>query len=211
MGRVAVALRFEGVIVVVVAGLKGGVGKTTTAVYLAALAAAGRRSVTVIDADPQASAAEWIESSGDERLEELAVVEAPTDRLLTRAFERLDGADVAVVDTPAGQERVLARALERATVAVVPTRVGGVETPKAAAVFELVPRRVASGLLIASARTFTRDYQEALEVWAEAGVPVWGVVPERVAIAAGPTADLSDDGLDAYRQAWRSVLRASRG
>jgi len=211
VGRVAVALRFEGVIVVVVAGLKGGVGKTTTAVYLAALAAAGRRSVTVIDADPQASAAEWIESSGDERLEELAVVEAPTDRLLTRAFERLDGADVAVVDTPAGQERVLARALERATVAVVPTRVGGVETPKAAAVFELVPRRVASGLLIASARTFTRDYQEALEVWAEAGVPVWGVVPERVAIAAGPTADLSDDGLDAYRQAWRSVLRASRG
>jgi len=211
VGRVAVALRFEGVIVVVVAGLKGGVGKTTTAVYLAALAAAGRRSVTVIDADPQASAAEWIETSGDERLEELAVVEAPTDRLLSRAFDRLDGADVAVVDTPAGQERVLARALERATVAVVPTRVGGVETPKAAAVFELVPRRVASGLLIASARTFTRDYQEALEVWAEAGVPVWGVVPERVAIAAGPTADLSDDGLDAYRQAWRSVLRASRG
>jgi len=196
--------------VVVIAGLKGGVGKTTTAVYLAALAAGGRRSVTVIDADPQASAAEWIETSGDERLEELAVVEAPTDRLLSRAFEHLDGADVAVVDTPAGQERVLARALERATVAVVPTRVGGVETPRAAAVFELVPRRVASGLLIASARTFTRDYQEALEAWAEAGVPVWGVVPERVAIAAGPAASLSDDGLDAYRQAWRSVLRASR-
>ena len=210
MGPTAVALRFDDVIVVVIAGLKGGVGKTTTAVYLAALAAAGRRSVTVIDADPQASAAEWIETSGDQRLEELAVVEAPTDRLLSRAFDRLDGADVAVVDTPAGQERVLARALERATVAVVPTRVGGVETPRAAAVLELVPRRVASGLLIASARTFTRDYQEALEVWAEAGVPVWGVVPERVAIAAGPTAGLSDDGLDAYRQAWRSVLRASR-
>ena len=210
MGPTAVALRFDDVIVVVIAGLKGGVGKTTTAVYLAALAAAGRRSVTVIDADPQASAAEWIETSGDDRLEDLAVVEAPTDRLLSRACERLDGADVAVVDTPAGQERVLARALERATVAVVPTRVGGVETPRAAAVFELVPRRVASGLLIASARTFTRDYQEALEAWAEAGIPVWGVVPERVAIAAGPAASLSDDGLDAYRQAWRSVLRASR-
>ena len=55
-----------------------------------------------------------------------------------------------------------------------------------------------------------RDYQEALEAWAEAGIPVWGVVPERVAIAAGPAASLSDDGLDAYRQAWRSVLRASR-
>ncbi len=196
---------------VVVAGLKGGVGKTTTAVYLAALAAGGRRAVTVIDADPQASAAEWIETSGDERLEDLAVVEAPTDRLLTRAFDRLDGADVAVVDTPAGQERVLARALERATVAIVPTRVGGVETPRAAAVLDLIPKRVAAGILIASARTFTRDYHEALETWAEAGVPVWGTVPERVAIAAGPSAALSDDGLEAYRPTWRTVLRAARG
>jgi chromosome partitioning protein len=44
--------------ITVVAALKGGVGKTTTAVYLAAVAGAGRREVTLIDADPQASAAD---------------------------------------------------------------------------------------------------------------------------------------------------------
>ena len=46
--------------ILVVAALKGGVGKTTTSVYLAAVAWSSRRPVTLIDADPQASAAEWI-------------------------------------------------------------------------------------------------------------------------------------------------------
>jgi len=139
------------------------------------------------------------------------VVEAPTDRLLTRALDRLDGADVAVVHTPPGQERVLARAFERATVAVVPTRIGGVESRGVVAVLDLVPKRVVAGLVIASARTFTRDYHEALAAWAEAGMAVWGTVPERVASAAGPAAWLSDDGPHAYRHVWRSLLRAARG
>jgi chromosome partitioning protein len=41
-------------------------------------------------------------------------------------------------------------------------------------------------------------------------VPVWGSVPERVAIAAGPSEWLSADGIDAYREVWRRALRASR-
>jgi len=61
-------------VILVVAALKGGVGKTTTSVYLAAIAAAARHPVTLIDADPQASTAEWIEASPDERLKEVEVV-----------------------------------------------------------------------------------------------------------------------------------------
>ena len=44
----------------------------------------------------------------------------------------------------------------------------------------MVPKRLPAGLVIASARTFTRDYQETVAMWTEAGVPVWGTVPERV-------------------------------
>jgi chromosome partitioning protein len=197
-------------VIVVVAGLKGGVGKTTTSVYLAALAATGRREVALIDADPQASAAEWVELSDDERLERLTVVEAPTERLLTRAIERLEDDDVAIVDSPPGQERFLARALSLASVAVVPTRVGGVETSRVEAVLEMVPKGTPAGLVISSARTFTRDYTDALTTWDEAGVAVWGSVPERVAIAAGPTAWLAEDGLEAFRPVWRAVQRAAR-
>ena len=138
------------------------------------------------------------------------VIEAPTDRLLAKALDRVGDDDVAVVDTPPGHERLLAKALDRATVAVLPTRVGGVETPRAGAVLDMMPAGVPVGLVICSARTFTRDYQEALASWAEAGVPVWGTVPERVAIAAGPVGWLSFDGIDAYRNTWRRVLRAAR-
>jgi chromosome partitioning protein len=198
------------VVIVVAAALKGGAGKTTTAVYLAALAAANRRSVILIDADPQASAAEWIETSPDDRLRKVNVIEAPTDRLLAKGLDRVGDDDVAVIDTPPGHERLLTKALDKATVAVVPTRVGGVETPRAGAVLELMPAGLRFGLVICSARTFTRDYHEALASWADAGVPVWATVPERVAIAAGPVGWLSVDGLDAYRGAWRRALRAAR-
>ena len=193
-----------------VAALKGGVGKTTTSVYLSALATSSRRTATLVDADPQASSAEWIEDSPDDALERVEVVEAPTDRLLNKALNAIGDDEVAVVDTPPGNERLLAKAMEWATVVLVPTRVGGVETTRAEAVLDLVPKRVPAGLVICSARTFTRDYHDALATWAEAGVPVWGTVAERVAIAAGPDDRLSVDGLDAYRSAWRRALRASR-
>lgn len=193
-----------------VAALKGGVGKTTSAVYLAALAAASGRAVTVIDADPQASASDWIESSGDERLQKVTAVEAPTDRLLIKAIGRIDGDDVAIVDTPPGNERLLAKAIAAADAVILPTRVGGVETPRVELVLEMVPINQPVGLVICSARTYTRDYQHVVRGWTEAKVPVWGSVPERVAIAAGPEAWLSADGLEAYRGIWRRAQRAVR-
>jgi len=198
-------------VIVVVAALKGGVGKTTSAVYLAAVASGSRRSVTIVDADPQASSADWLETAGDERLQKVDIAEAPTDRLLLKALSRVDGEDLAIVDTPPGQERLLAKALEKASAVVVPTRVGGVETPRANAVLDMVPSGLPAGLVIASARTYTRDYQDALVAWAEAGVPVWGTIPERVAIAAGPSDWLSTEGIEAYRNVWRRLQRAVRG
>ena len=196
--------------ILVSAALKGGVGKTTTAVYLAAIAASNRHPVLVVDADPQASAADWIESADDERLQKVSVVEAPTERLLVKALERVPVDEVAVVDTPPGHERLLTKALERANAVIVPTRVGGVETARAAAALDIVPAGTPAGLAIASARTFTRDYHEALASWEDEDVAVWGTVPERVAIAAGPDGWLAEDGIEAYRAIWRRAFRAAR-
>ena len=196
--------------IAVVAALKGGVGKTTTSVYLAAVAAAGRRAVTLVDADPQASAADWIETSEDENLSEVELAEAPTERLLTKALTAIEAEDVAIVDTPPGHERLLAKALEYADIVILPTRVGGVEVPRVQVALDLVPRNTPVGLVICSARTYTRDYQEALDEWSEAGVRVWGSIPERVSIAAGPREWLSSDGFEAYKDVWRRASRAAR-
>jgi chromosome partitioning protein len=197
-------------VIIVVAALKGGVGKTTTSVYLAAVAASTNRPTTLIDADPQASSADWLELGEDEVFEHITLVEAPTDRLVVKAIDRVDHDDVAVVDTPPGHERLLAKAIEQASVVVIPTRVGGVETPRVEAVLDLVPAKTPVGLVICSARTYTRDYQDMVEAWKEANVPVWGTVSERVAIASGPQTWLSADGLDAYRSVWRRALREAR-
>lgn len=198
--------------IVVSAAVKGGVGKTTTAVYLAALAADGdHTAVTLVDADPQASAAQWVEEATDAQLQRLTVVEAPTERLLAKALDRVAPDQVAIVDTPPGHEQMLGKALARASAAVVPTRVGGVETPTATAVLDLVPAGLPAGLVICSARTFTRDYHEALANWEDEEANVWGTVPERVTIAQGPDGWLAADGLDAYGEVWRRVQRATRG
>ena len=196
--------------IVVCAALKGGVGKTTTSVYLTALAADSGRPVTLVDADPQASAAEWVEEATDDVLGKVDVVEAPTERLLGKALDRLGPDAVAVVDMRPGDQPALAKAFGRADVVVVLTRVGGVETPSATAVLDLVPDGLPFGIVICAARTFTRDYHEALASWEDEDVPVWGTVPERVAIAAGPDGWLAPSGLEAYRDVWRVCERLGR-
>ena len=192
---------------VAVVSVKGGVGKTTTAVYLAAVAARGRRAVTLVDADPQGSAAVWLESWPIDNIE---LLEAPSERLLRKALAQDDEHSVLIIDTPPASERLISAALAHADVVVVPTRIGGVEGPRLTSTLDLVPNGIPSGIVVSSARTWTRDFREAVDAWAAQSVPVWGVVPERVGIAAGPDAELHVDGLDAAAELWQRVTRAAR-
>jgi len=188
---------------IVVTNLKGGVGKTTSAVYLAAVAARQRReTVILIDADRQASAAEWLE---ERPIEDLTVVEAPSERTLTRAMAKHDG--IAVIDTPPGDDRLVQAAIAAADAVVIPTRAGGVEFARVEVTVGLIPTRTPRGLVVAAARLGTNDLAETIDWWKGEGVAVWGIVPERVGIAAGPEARLYRDGLDEYERVLRRALR----
>jgi len=188
---------------VVVTNLKGGVGKTTTAVYLAAVAVAkGYDEVLLIDADRQASSAEWLE---ERPIEGVTVVEAPSERTLTRAMSRHEG--MGIVDTPPGDERLVQSALNSADAVVIPTRAGGVEFARVVATLELIPAGTPRGVVISAARLGTNDLEEAIAWWKAEGVAIWGVIPERVGIAAGPEARLYRQGLEEYDAVLRRVLR----
>ena len=189
---------------IVVTNLKGGVGKTTTTVYLAAVAASrGHVPVVVVDADRQASAAEWLE---ERPIPDVEVVEAPSERTLARAMRAEEG--TVVVDLPPGDERLVQSAIGAADAVVVPTRAGGVEFGRVAYTLEMIPRRTPRGIVVTAARFGTNDLQETIDWWRGENVPIWGVVPERVGIAAGPDARLYRDGLDEYGNVLRRVLRS---
>jgi len=188
---------------VVVTNLKGGVGKTTTAVYLSAAAVAtGYDPVLLIDTDRQASSAEWM----DERpLEGVTIVEAPSERTLARAMSRAEG--LQIVDTPPGDERLVQSAINAADAVVVPTRAGGVEFSRVVVTLEMIPAKTPRGVVICAARLGTNDLEETIAWWKAEKVPVWGVIPERVGIAAGPEARLYREGLDEYDKVLRRALR----
>jgi chromosome partitioning protein len=189
---------------IVVTNLKGGVGKTTTTVYLAAIAAQrGHTPVVVVDADRQASAAEWLE---ERPLDDVEVVEAPSERTLARAMRAEEG--TVVVDLPPGDERLVQAAIGAADAIVIPTRAGGVEFARVAYTLGLIPKKTPHGVVVTAARLGTNDLQETIDWWTQEKVPVWGVVPERVGIAAGPEARLYREGLEEYGKVLRRVMRS---
>jgi chromosome partitioning protein len=106
--------------VIVIASQKGGVGKSTLAVNLAAHAVHLGRRVLLLDLDPQGSAMEWANRRGDRPPDVSGANPASIGRELDRA--RLDGYELVIVDTAPHADHAALQAARVADLVAIPCR-----------------------------------------------------------------------------------------
>jgi len=100
-------------------GQKGGTGKTTLAENLAVAATKARRSVAVIDLDPQISATNWHDRRQDENP---TVVSCQVARLrFVLAEAQKNGVDLVFIDTPGKSAEGAIEAAKAADLVLIPT------------------------------------------------------------------------------------------
>ena len=99
---------------------KGGAGKTTLAIHLAAAAQEAGLVSLIIDTDPQATASQWAAWRQDRPPE---VIDSPPPRLAAKVAAAHDqGARFVVIDTPPHADSAARAAVEVADLILIPCR-----------------------------------------------------------------------------------------
>jgi chromosome partitioning protein len=106
--------------IIAIISQKGGAGKTTLAVHLAAAAATAGYTAAIIDLDPQSTAASW----GDRRTAATPeVISGQATRLPALVgAARQNGADFLVLDTAPNADQAVSLAARAADVVLIPCR-----------------------------------------------------------------------------------------
>ena len=153
---------------------KGGNGKTTITVHLAALAAETQR-VIIMDLDPQGSAIEWATRRGDKPPDITPAHPASLAKEIERA--RADGYKLVIIDTAPHADHTALQAARAADLVVIPCRPATFDIAAIAATLDLC--RLAnkqSVVVINSAPIRSKVVEEAVEAIREKGGKVSPVV-----------------------------------
>lgn len=157
---------------------KGGAGKTTLALHLAAASQEAGRVALVIDTDPQATASQWAAWRQDSPPE---VIDSPPPRLAAKVAAAIaQGAELVVIDTPPHADSAARAAVEVADLVLIPCRPSAFDLAAIQTTAKLVQLLRKPAFVV-----FTAGPPNAPRVYAEAGelVESYGTPPCPVQIA----------------------------
>ena len=181
--------------VIAVLSRKGGVGKTLTTMYAAALLAGRGKDVAVLDKDPEGSAGAWARAAGN--LPFPVYPEGKQAQALKHA--------VVIVDTPPNDPKSLGDAARLADRVVVVAKCNALEADRLIPTLDALAASGFAGqwgILLTQARGgLGREMKAALE---EEDLPVYGIIPHLIKFERA-FGTLPDDLTD-YAEVLKAVL-----
>jgi chromosome partitioning protein len=157
---------------IAVVSQKGGAGKTTLAINLAAAAQATGAVSLIIDTDPQASACQWASWRGERSPE---VIDSAPPRLGAKiALAKQQGASFIVIDTPPHADAAASKAVEAADLVLIPCRPSAFDLAAIRTTGQLVKLLGKPGFVLFTAGppAAPRIYAEATELITSFGMAV---------------------------------------
>lgn len=149
---------------------KGGAGKTTLALHLAAAAEDSGHTALVIDLDPQATASQWAAWRQDAPP---VVIDSAPPRLSAKIEQAgAQGAEFIVIDTPPHADSAASAAVEAADLVLIPCRPSAFDLAAIKTTASLVKMRGKPAFVIftAGSPTAPRMYDEAAQLVQDYGL-----------------------------------------
>lgn len=182
-----------------VANTKGGVGKTTTAIYLAAAGLSRGLTVEVQDMDKQGSATSWVDGIGHVEGLSVTVANAYTVKRPTKA-------DLTVIDTSPADPRDIETVAAACDFVVVPTTPGSINDDRTReTVAFLEGKGVAFGVLLVAAQPHTIATRTSRDALVESAPVFETEIPARQEITRAFGTLPSGDALFGYDALLREI------